>query len=369
MHKAIILLVSERSGSNLLRTLIGNHSEISAPVSPHLISEFYPIRKYYSDLRDDENKKELIKDMLDICNHPYHDWKLQLSANLSSVRSVIKAFDLLYSQKSQQEGKIHYCSKGIHSFEYIDALRSEIPNVKFVHMVRDPRDHVASWLKRPINYFTAFDAIWKWKKEQSQVIDAITSRGLDCISIRYEDLVSNPVEEMTNILKYLDVKVEESCFNTDSKNEESKRNPYWENLSKPIMKENFKKYLKALSEEDIQIIESIAKPEMEFFNYELESDGRWSASPKFHKALEAKRRNARKSSAIEKELPALLDKWRLIREIRQNRKERYLQKGNRISEIERDFSESNNWLIDRLRYISYALFGKSLTSKIARKIR
>lgn len=48
----IILLASERSGSNLLRTLLGNHSDISAPVAPHLIKMFYPIKHYFSDLHN-----------------------------------------------------------------------------------------------------------------------------------------------------------------------------------------------------------------------------------------------------------------------------------------------------------------------------
>ena len=43
----IILLVSERSGSNLLRTLIGNHSDISAPIAPHLLHVFYNIKQLY----------------------------------------------------------------------------------------------------------------------------------------------------------------------------------------------------------------------------------------------------------------------------------------------------------------------------------
>ena len=57
----IVLLASERSGSNLLRSLLGNHSQISAPVAPHLLVEFYNSSKYYGDLRDLQNIKELLR--------------------------------------------------------------------------------------------------------------------------------------------------------------------------------------------------------------------------------------------------------------------------------------------------------------------
>ncbi|MBU2019900.1 MAG: sulfotransferase [Bacteroidetes bacterium] len=157
-HLPIILLVSERSGSNLLRTMLGNHKEISAPVAPHLLATFYNIRKYYGDLRNSNNSSELISDMLGLANHPYHNWKLSLNfeSQQSFPNSIISSFDFLYTQKSLQEGKTHYCSKGIHSFEFIDQLRAELPNVKFVHLVRDPRDHVASWMKKPINWKLEF---------------------------------------------------------------------------------------------------------------------------------------------------------------------------------------------------------------------
>ena len=77
----IVLLASERSGSNLLRTLLGNHSDISAPIAPHLIKIFYPIKHYYLDLSSKVNNKNLFCDMLQIVNHPFSNWKLKLDYN------------------------------------------------------------------------------------------------------------------------------------------------------------------------------------------------------------------------------------------------------------------------------------------------
>jgi len=56
----IILLASERSGSNLLRILLGNHSNILAPIAPHLMNIFYPIKHYYCNLID--RQKNIRKD-------------------------------------------------------------------------------------------------------------------------------------------------------------------------------------------------------------------------------------------------------------------------------------------------------------------
>ena len=48
--KRIMILASERSGTNLLRTLLGNHNDISAPVAPHFFDAFKETIHLYGDL-------------------------------------------------------------------------------------------------------------------------------------------------------------------------------------------------------------------------------------------------------------------------------------------------------------------------------
>lgn len=367
----IILLVSERSGSNLLRTLIGNHSNISAPVAPHLMAEFYDYRYLYGDLKDSNNRNEIIKDMLKVVNHEYHDWALTekcVSLGKNRANSVVSMFDLLYSAKASQEGKIHYCSKGIHSFKYIDAFRAELKNVKFIHLVRDPRDHVASWMKRPIQLLSSYDAILKWVDEQRIVLDAVRSRGLNCISIRYEDLIEDTSKTMTKVLEYLGVPIDENCFTTHSGNVESKRNPYWQNLSEPILRGNTKKYLKQLSQRDVLIIESIAKNEMKQFGYDLDTEADWKPEQNFKQILLAERRSKLKiveKNRINEPMTALRSKWAMIDELRNRRLERYVQKYPRFVRVGPHVKEQRDSFVKRrLQYLAYGLLGFKITNRI-----
>ena len=113
-NSPIILLSSERSGTNLLRSLIDNHSRICAPLPPHLLNEFYPLRHYYHDLRNQENSIHLISDMLNFLKLSYHDWKLQVSANeiYEDYRptSLVDIFNSIYRTKAKAEGKSRFCS-------------------------------------------------------------------------------------------------------------------------------------------------------------------------------------------------------------------------------------------------------------------
>lgn len=75
--KPIILLVSERSGSNLLRTLLGRHSQIQAPIAPHFLAESNNSCNYYGNLNHISNREKLCDDMLALVNQEFNNWEVQ----------------------------------------------------------------------------------------------------------------------------------------------------------------------------------------------------------------------------------------------------------------------------------------------------
>ncbi|HYC85548.1 MAG TPA: hypothetical protein VEB86_10015, partial [Chryseosolibacter sp.] len=67
MSKSILpiqFVGTQRSGSNLLRVMLNQFPEISAPHPPHILKTFFPILPIYGDLEDDANFKTLV---IDIC--------------------------------------------------------------------------------------------------------------------------------------------------------------------------------------------------------------------------------------------------------------------------------------------------------------
>ncbi len=152
MLKGIIILSSERIGSNLLRTLIGNHSNVSAPTASHLINFFEPIKHYYGNLNESLNLRKLFDDMMFVVNHPFNNWGLNLDFNYeekskSNISNVIKMKDYLYKKKAQLDKKNVYFSKEIYLFRYLDHSLKNLNDMKFFYLIKDPRDFAASWLK------------------------------------------------------------------------------------------------------------------------------------------------------------------------------------------------------------------------------
>ena len=80
---------------------------------------------------------------------------------------------------------------------------------------------------------------------------------------------------MSRSLRELGLEIDENCFTTDSDNTESKRNELWKNLSKPILKNNKKKYKEKLTQREIKMIETICKNNMVYLNYPIETNANW----------------------------------------------------------------------------------------------
>ena len=222
MHSTF-LLGSERSGSNLLRTLLGNHSNISAPIAPHLGDVFFHRFKHYLPLNDDK-RQELIQDIDAYVNHNFNGWEVSLNSkdeSLKSNKSFIEFLDFSFTQKAISEKKNYYFCKDNHNHRYALGILKDIPDSKFIYLYRDPRDQVASWMKTPLFLHSPYDAIQKWKSEQEDILALKYFYQLDMCSIKYEDLVDNPEKEITRVLNFIGVEVEPACFQTNKDNKEA----------------------------------------------------------------------------------------------------------------------------------------------------
>lgn len=325
----IFILASERSGTNLLRILINNHHLISAPVAPHFFDVFYNLIKYYAPLKNKRNGQQLLKDALALANHPYHDWALPEETLASeSVDSLTDCIDQLYRAKAALEDKSGYCSKGIHNFNYAHYIKEAIPEAKFVYLVRDPRDHVASWLRTPLYLHTPYQVISKWNAEQDQCLNLEEIYRQDFIRIRYEDLIADTIETMSKVQHFLGLPIDENCFSTSGDNKEAERNELWRNLSKPIISDNKKKYLKTLKPYQLRIIESVAKENMIELGYtDFETPADWQINNsvvfKVEELLRTMYSQKVKVAKNSQALKGIQSKNALLQSIRKRLKEQY----------------------------------------------
>ncbi|MCW5898883.1 MAG: sulfotransferase [Flavobacteriales bacterium] len=319
----IFLVGSERSGSNLLRSLLGNHSRVEAPVAPHYFDSWSGMLHHYGDLRVERNMAYLLQDMMEFANHDFNKWGLRLDVAEAlrehQPKSFWDAFDVIYRAKARMHGKPIYACKGNHIFNYAFQVKARWPESRLLYLYRDPRDHCASWKKKPAHLRTVWDSMRKWESEQRRCLELVKRHGVDMHFISYEDLISDTPQVMAGALRFCGLPVEENCFQTDSEKQQetARRFVYWENIDKPIIRDNAKKYRRDLTPQEIEMIETRAGSVMEELGYEFDTRRAWRPpfAHAFRLKMERRRVTRRDRGHYEKELGILRSKLELRREI------------------------------------------------------
>ncbi|WP_273150349.1 sulfotransferase family protein [Methylophaga thiooxydans] len=276
----ILLLASERSGTNLLRAIVSSHSQIASP-SPFSMIDALASRYFmYARLEDKNHFQQLIEDSIELTQVHLNPWPSRFSVNdvkkklkQNSFWDVFKVMNTLYTEL---ENKKHWFSKEPSLFRHIYELAIHFPEAKFVYMVRDPRDVVSSIVKGGVHEQNVCNAAIRWRQEQELILNAYTDPVLRdrIFMLKYEDLIQNQEDLVKKLMSFVEINFEEQqlTFYKDKRViEHSQKSEFWQNLSKPINQENSGKYRKSLSVKQIKLIESICWNEMKMLGYKTEN--------------------------------------------------------------------------------------------------
>ncbi len=323
MAPSIYILSSERSGTNLLRSLLSNHPQYEGPIPIHFFDTFFHTASRYGDLHEKSNMHALLEDAVALANHPYHDWKLQLDARQLLEKyaptNLFATFEALYGAWCEQHGKPGMICKDNNLFHYAFYIRAHDPAAKFIYLYRDVRAYCASWKGVPAMHKTTYQNARHWAAEQTTCLNLMTTHGIDCVQVAYEELVGNTPATIDRIFEYVGVAADPDCYQTAvGKNDAAaERNEFWKNINKPVFDRGAEAYRKKLDEEEIAMIEAVAGPAMQRLGYQPEAATVWKKPRWF--SLQEKLRKRKLKSAVFKGGDLLQSKTDLVRQI-QNRK-------------------------------------------------
>jgi len=303
-YSPIILLASERSGTNLLRAILSSHPDIASPpptgimdILPSLVSNYLPFcEPRHLDI--------LIEDVIALAMTHMNPWDIPLSQkrllemiDQPSLWSIFGAMNSLYAES---KGCSHWFSKEPGLFRHIYEIALHFPNVKFVYMVRDGRDVVASMLKGGLHANNILEAAQRWSSEQKICLMALSDPLIKekCFLIKYEELVQHPDRVISSLMRFLALEFHPDQLRYYERQEIKKHarsSSFWREVSKPIKPDNSGKYKSILSRREIEIFESISISQMRLLNYKLEFENPRSVSKRERKILLAKSLFGRKS--------------------------------------------------------------------------
>ena len=274
------LTCSERSGSNLITSLMNGHPAVSGPPPSHLFRLFGMNEDRYGPLADDRNWRNFSTDfqdgfaaMLGSWNYK-PEWDKIFSAD--APRSVAHALSSIYRLEADTDRADQSFVKENHTPAFWDFLDRNWPDCRIVYQVRDPRDVAASWLHTPGIRGGVETAIDTWVSDQHAALELRERLNAPerVLRVRYEDLLADTETCARALCNHIGVPFEPSmlAFNADDRTQRNAaRIDAWSNLSRPVLANNAGGFARKLSVLDVRYVELRCYELMANFGYETVS--------------------------------------------------------------------------------------------------
>ena len=276
--RRILLLSSERSGSNLLRRILDRTDDIAGPTPPHLLKAFGPYWPYL-DWSTADAKSRLAELAVGLLTHHFSPWEIHVDPQKLSAYLDKKGwhfehlFDYCHTEYARQVGKHGYFAKENNVFDFAFQLSLTFPEAQFVHLVRDPRDVALSFKRAPSGPKTVYYAAERWLQEQVRCLAFAQALSSRLFRIRYEDLLQDPEGQVKQLFEFLGLTYDPDVLAPDTRaDRQASHTRYWENLNQPILQGNTAKYRQGLKGREIACIEGLCAPVMRTLGYELEHE-------------------------------------------------------------------------------------------------
>ena len=284
-QKVIQFIGTQRSGSNLLRLMLNQHKEISAPHPPHILRTFMPLLSQYGDLKVGKNRITLVDDVCRWVECNPVEWSLvnfDRDEITDKITSLLDLFEFVYEQKCVVDQAEIWCCKSTFNIEYTPQLEKVIEPF-YIYLYRDGRDVATSFKKAYVGPKHIYQIAQKWHQEQMETTSFLSSLPAHrYVRISYEELIQDPEKVLHLICERIGIEFDETMldyFNSKESLLTSKSGNMWVNVAKPIISNNSQKFHQLLAPKEIKIFESIAAESLLALGYKLKTPGdpiQWS---------------------------------------------------------------------------------------------
>lgn len=277
MIKGIQIIGTQRSGSNLLRVMMHQSSHICAPHPPHILQIFFPILGMYDDLNSEHNFRRLVSDVFELIRLNPVGWNIAFGVQdildrckNNSLPQVSKA---VYELKALQKNSRYWCCKSMANVKYYSKMEKAGVHPFYIYLYRDGRDVALSFKKAVVGEKHIYHLAKQWKQDQQLAFNLEKDVGDErFMRISYEEFTRNSKPILIEICDRLAIPFENSMLNyykSDESKVTAEAGTMWNNLVKPVLKNNTKKFLTDLSQEEILIFESVAGDVLQQLDYPL----------------------------------------------------------------------------------------------------
>lgn len=310
----VFMIGTQRSGSNLLRLMVNQAPTIAAPHPPHILERFTPLLPAYGNLDHDDNFARLVDDVVRLVEVNPVSWGVEFNRGDIFLRcrdrSLVAVFGSVMDRMAESCGKPDWMCKSLANVHFLPEIeRYFAEDARYLYLYRDGRDVCLSFLKAVVGEKTAYHVAKQWDIEQQLALECGRRVPSDqFLALSYEELTRNPESTLRLLCRWLGIEFSAAMLDFHSSEEASKTaasGKLWENVKKPVMAANTKKWLTGMTRDQIIDFESVAGRSLTQLGYQLEFVGRQVSARSYDAATKASldADNRHRKSAVKEELP------------------------------------------------------------------
>ena len=321
MDTPIFIVGGPRSGTTLLRNMLNRHPAIAICRETEFFHWVYARRRTFGSLSDMRNRQRVVKAYL--ATRRIRRMKVDLQALEETLLREGASYEELFLSLMRFFARVHgrrRCGeKTPHNALVAEILCQWYPGASVIHLLRDPRDAVASMLRMPwapgnvrsnaLSWLLFNLAAWRLRSSPRYLL------------VRYEQLVAQPEQELRRICAFVGEEYFPAMLvpNWDP----TADLPWFRRAEEPVTTGRLGKWREELTADQVALVEWYVGPHMQTFGYE--AVGRRPPSPAIvcdliSAACDAVRKRVRQFPAV---LYYLMRSSKLVSE--EAARERYLQ--------------------------------------------
>lgn len=276
--KGIQMIGTQRSGSNLLRVMLDRLGEIAAPHPPHILQRFLPLLPLYGDLTDPARFLPLAEDVSELVRLNPVPWEgVTLSAEALAaecrVPTLYELFRVIYETAARQKQASYWLCKSMKNVFYAEGIEATGLRPYYLYLYRDGRDVALSFQQALVGEKHIYALATNWKQDQEEALRLRARISPErFFSLSYETLLADPETTMRNLCRWLGIPYSErwrEYYKSTESRQTATAGRMWQNVGRPLLKDNTAKFLRAFTAGEIAMFESVAGDTLQKLGYDL----------------------------------------------------------------------------------------------------
>lgn len=290
----------------MLQLMLHRHPRIAIAPETRFMLPAYRQRLRFGNLGDAASRRALAEAI--VADRTFR--KLRLDPEQTIERIVDgpptfgSAIGIVLSSYAERFGKPRWGEKRPGYYRYIDVVMRLFPAAQIVHIVRDPRDCVASLKRMPWWGRGTYQSVLAWA--QSVDFTERAGRRWPVVQVQYESLVTDPETELRALCVALGEEYDSAMAAPEELAPEVIKNRRWHRRLRrhPPTTARIGRWRGQLEDWELALCETVLGERMERLGYELTGVGRPSARHLARYAYVAATRSQHRR------LELLRDRWR-----------------------------------------------------------